>query len=451
MTSVESTPGDPHERKRAIRRLQSMYPLRAKVDEVYRKSAEAMRAGEPTVWAMLDFYYGDPVLRAMGIETVYPENYATAVAAKGAAPQYLERSAAEGFPTHLCGYSRVNLGYTSMMMRDHGGAIPPGAPLGGMPKPLFLLASAAICDARYKWFQALGRYLDVPVFTIEAPLPGVRELFLGDARERAIRMGTENLRQFVSFVEGISGRKMDWARLEETVDLMIELNRVWHETNLLRKAKPGPMHSRDFFSAMPAALFVLGDLKDTLRCFQDLHAEVRARVDAGVGAILDERYRLIFAELPPWHTLGLFDRLAERGWNFVIESFGYHPPVPTDMSDVRDPLERIARFNLQYLVGNYEMARRDGISAGQLPHAYLEYARDWSCDGAFLHPLITCRSASTHLPYVADMLMERLSVPSLFAEGDIVDLRLFDLDDTLARAEAFEETMDHYRAIRGTR
>jgi benzoyl-CoA reductase subunit B len=436
-------------KKKTINRLKSMYVLRAKVDEVYMRSMTAMKAGEPTVWAMLDFYYGDPILRAMDIETVYPENYSAAVAAVGAAPQYLEYSDAEGFPTHLCGYSRVNLGYAALMMKEFKGKIPVGAPMGGMPKPLFLLSSSAICDARYKWFQALGRYMDVPVWAIEAPVPGTKELFVGDSYNQAVKMGTKNLQEFVKFVERISERKMDWAKLEETVDTMIELNRVWYETNLLRKVRPCPMHSRDFFSAMPAALFVMGDLKDSLKCFKDLHEEVETRVKNGIGAIQEEKYRMVFAELPPWHSLGMFDQLAERGWNFVIESFGYHPPEPLDLSGINDPLERISRFNLQYFISKYEKAIKENLLVGQVAYAYFEYARDWQCDGALLHPLISCRSASTHLPYVADMLMERLNVPSLIIEGDIVDLRLFDLEGALAKAEAFEETMDYYKSIRG--
>jgi benzoyl-CoA reductase/2-hydroxyglutaryl-CoA dehydratase subunit BcrC/BadD/HgdB len=436
------------EKGKAIHRLKTMYPLRAKVDESYKNSIEAMQAGEPTVWGMLNYYFGDSILKAIGIQTVYPENYSAALAAGGLAPRFLEAADGDGFPTHLCGYSRVNVGYTSVMMKEQNGKIPPGVPMGGMPKPLFLMSSAAVCDARYKWFQSLGRYLDAPVWTFEAPLPGVKELFIGDAYERAVRLGVENLREFVAFVEKISGRRMDWDKLEEIVDLMIRLNRVWHETNLLRRVRPCPMHSRDFWSAMPAALFSLGDLKDTYQCFMNLRDEVQERVRNGFGAVSEEKYRLLFAELPPWHSLDFFDRLAERGWNFVVESYTYHPPLPLDLEKVKDPLEKISRFNLQFLVAYYPIAREQNVPAGQLAIPFYEYAREYECDGAFLHPLISCRSASTHLPYVADMLMEKLKVPSLTIEGDIVDLRLFDPSEALAKAQAFEETMDYYRNIR---
>ena len=137
-------------KKRAINRLKGMYPLRAKVDESYQKSVEAMKAGEPTVWAMLNWYEGDVILKAMGLEVVYPENYSAACAAQGVAQTYLDRADADGFPTHLCGYSRNTFGYTSRMIRELGGEIPPEAPMGGMPKPVLLLSSNMVCDARYK-------------------------------------------------------------------------------------------------------------------------------------------------------------------------------------------------------------------------------------------------------------------------------------------------------------
>src|SRR4030042_4081489 len=105
------------EKKRTIRGLKSMSPLRAKVNESYLKGPEAMKAGKPVVWGMLNFWYGDPILKAMDVEVIYPENYGAALAAFGVAQKYLDIADADGFPTHLCGYSRANIGYASRMMK----------------------------------------------------------------------------------------------------------------------------------------------------------------------------------------------------------------------------------------------------------------------------------------------------------------------------------------------
>ena len=156
----------------------------------------------------------------------------------------------------------------------------------------------------------------------------------------------------------------------------------------------------------------------------------------------------MFADLPPWHDLKIFDELAEWGWNFVIESWGYHPTKPIDTSQVSDPLERIAKETYQWLTGYFEGAAKAGEYMGYMAYPCLEHAKEYKCDGAFLHPLLSCRSATNHLLLVQDRLLNKLKVPSLMVEGDIVDLKLFNHADAIKKAEVFEETMDYYKKVR---
>ena len=433
-------------KKRAINRLKTMYPLRNLIDEMYKRGVEASKIGRPTAWSMVNWWEADPILKAMDIEIVYPENYGAVCAAFGAAPAYLDRSDSDGFPTHMCGYARNCIGYTARM-KDLG-EIPPEAPMGGMAKPILLLSSGSLCDARYKWFQALGRYLDAPVWTVEIPHPGVEESFREGAYESAINFMVKELGEFVTFLERLLAKKMDWDKLAEITDDIIKINRLWYEINELRKARPCPMHSRDFWSCMNASLYPAGDPKESLKLYQDMYQEVKDRVENKIGAVAEEKYRLAFAELPPWHDLKIFDELAERGWNFVIESWAYHPPKPIDTSQVSNPLERIAKETYQWFTGSFKGALKAKEYMGYFAYPYLEYARDYQCDGAMLHPLLTCRTATNHLMLVQDRLLNKLRIPSLVAEGDIVDLKLFDHVDTMRKAETLEEMMDHYRGVR---
>ncbi len=432
--------------RRAINRLKTMYPLRALVDGTYQQAVAARREGKPVAWCMVNWWGGDAVLRAMDVAAIYPEDYGAVCAAFGAAPDYLAYSDSDGFPTHMCGYARNCLGYAARMKEL--GEIPPEAPMGGMPPPTLLLGSGYFCDTRYKWFQALGRYLDAPVWVLEMPHPGVPESRLEGNREHNIRFLVAELKEFVRFLEELLGRKMDWDRLGKVVDDTIEMNRVWYEVNELRKASPCPMHSRDFWSSMPASLYMASDPEITAGLYRDMYDEVKAMVDSGAGAVPEEKFRLAFAELPPWHSLKFFNQLAERGWNFVTESWAYHPPKPVDLSGIGDPLERIAGLTYQYFSGYFEDAFRAGDWWGYFAHPYLEMVREYRCDGILLHPLLTCRTATNHLTMVQNQLMEQFKVPSLVVEGDIVDLNLFDPADALRRAETFEETMNHYREVR---
>jgi benzoyl-CoA reductase/2-hydroxyglutaryl-CoA dehydratase subunit BcrC/BadD/HgdB len=414
---------------------------------MYQRGLAAAAEGKPVAWCMVNWWQGDPISKAMDVATLYPEDYGAVCAAFGAAQGYLERSAADGFPSHMCGYARNCLGYTGRMM--DAGAIPDDAPMGGMAQPTLLLGSGSLCDARYKWFQSLGRYFDAPLWVLELPHPGVKEGLAQGAHEANIKFIVAQLGEFVSFLEKLLGKKMDWNRLDEITNDTVEMNDWWYKVNELRRARPGPMHSRDFWSSMPASLYMAADPGQTAGLYRQMHDEIKDRVDNKVSAIsTTEKYRLAFLELPPWHSLGFFDKLAERGWNFVIESWAYHPPKPIDLNGVADPLERLARYSYHWLTGYYRQAYDAEEWWGYFAYPYLEYVRDYQCDGVVLHPLLSCRTATNHLTLVADRLMKKLKVPSLVIEGDIVDLKLFDPAGALNKAETFEETMDHYKEVR---
>ncbi|MFA5398887.1 MAG: 2-hydroxyacyl-CoA dehydratase family protein [Dehalococcoidia bacterium] len=436
------------EQRRAINRLKSMYPLRNLVQQDYLNTLQAAKEGEPTVWAMINYWEGDIPLKAMGLNIVYPENYSALLAASGTAEPFLDGSDSDGFPTHMCGYGRSTIGYSYRMMKENGGMIPPEAPMGGMPKPQLLVASGIICDARFKWFQALSRYFDVPRWCLEMPLMGTAEGTEEDLETYQVEFLVKELKEFITFLERLFKKKMDWHRFEELTDLAIRIHEITYRISEARKATPGPMHSTDFWSSMPPSLFFAGDMNVSLKLYQDMLAEVQDRVKNMESAIrFPERYRIIFAELPPWHSLKFFDSLAERGWNFVFESNGYHAPKPPDLVKVSDPVEKLVRLSRNFIFNMHPQAKNDGI-ANPIVEFYLNYARWYKADGYFLHPLMSCRVASSSLKTVQNFLLTRLNVPTLWVEGDIIDKRVFNPQETLSRAEAFEQTMDHFRRTR---
>jgi len=390
---------------------------------------------------------------------VYPENYSSVCAAQKLATPFLERSDAEGFPNHLCGYARACIGY-SARMADLDGEIPREAPAGGMPKPTLLVASGEVCDARFKWFQSLGRFFNAPVWTLESPDPGLRERLAEGTYERDVRFLTRELKSFVAFLEKVLGKKMDWDKFSFIGDGTSEINRIRWEINQLRKQKPGPMHTRDFWSAMPAALYRGAvNTQVVIDEHRRMYDEVKYRVDHKIAGInRQERYRLSFEGLPPWHSLGFLEQLANRGWNFVIES-SYRPsrPIDIDLSRYGDPIERYVRSRYESLSATidaeYEpteavLLKEEILRTGNSSYLDLKHIRDHQCDGAFLHVLLSCRANSSGLYLLRERMQDVLKVPSLVVEGDIIDTTLFNPDDAMKRAEAFEESMDHYKKAR---
>ena len=441
--------------ERPLNRLKTMYELRAYVDSMYEDGREAEGEGRPVAWCMLSI--PTQILTAMGVEAVFPENYGTICASAGAAAPFLERAESEGFPSHMCGYCRNGLGYAARMA-DLNGKIPPEAPGGGMSKPSLLVGSGAVCDARYKFFQALGRYLDVPVYIIEAPAASQRESLKEGAYENTVQFLIKEYKQFVAFLEKFLGKKMDWDKIGETQGTQ-ELDKVWWDINQLRRERPCPMNSRDFWSSMSGALYKAGDADEMTVLYKKMYDEVKDRVDNGIAGInREEKYRVTFQGLPPWHSLGFFDQLADRGWNFVHES-SYHParPMDIDVSHISDPMERYVRSNsrsLEFIIDrDFEPEEAAEIKEEIIRQGYsnrlaAKNVREFRCDGAFLHPMLTCRAFTAPLFLYQKQIMDVYKVPSLILEGDIVDLTLFDPVAGLKKAEAFEDIMDYYKEVR---
>jgi len=413
-------------------------------------AGEAAAAGKPVAWSMVDWWLGTTITKAMGVELCYPENYGAFCAAMRRAEPYLDYAEGDGIPNTTCGYARNCIGF-ARRLKENNYVIPADAPGGGMPKPLFLLACGAVCDARYKWFQALGRYMEVPVWTLEFPQVGVAEYFLPGNKENNIKFMVQELRAYVAFLEKLLGRKLNWDALEERLQTFFETHRLAYEVDQLRKAVPAPAMNTDFWALMIPHLY-LPDDPEAMQFYQRVYAEVKQKVDNKIGAVPNEKYRMAFAELPPWHTLGIFDDYAEKyGIAFAIESWNYHVPSPLpeeERAKIKDPLELIATYSFHKFNEYAPIARQYGVDPTIFTAPYLQYVREYRIDGLFGHPLLSCRPATYTLMHLRNLLLEKFKIPSVIVEGDIVDMRIFNEDEANAKMEAFIETMDHYRELR---
>jgi len=70
------------------------------------------------------------IMEAMGILTLYPENYGAICGARGASVRLCQVAEASGYPADLCSYARGHIGAVIQ---------PKDAPLKGMPRPDLLV------------------------------------------------------------------------------------------------------------------------------------------------------------------------------------------------------------------------------------------------------------------------------------------------------------------------
>jgi benzoyl-CoA reductase/2-hydroxyglutaryl-CoA dehydratase subunit BcrC/BadD/HgdB len=151
------------------------------------------------------------------------------------------------------------------------------APDGGMPQPDMMLGSSGVCDPRFKWYQAAGRFMEVPTYSIDVVWPPVFS-DLNEMRSHYIRYQEEQFRGLIAFLEQQTGRKMDKERLWETIRLGDKAWRLWYEADRLRVAVPGPMPSQDHFNAMVPAYYYCGT-QEAVDFYNELYAEVKSKVE----------------------------------------------------------------------------------------------------------------------------------------------------------------------------
>ena len=127
------------------------------------------------------------IMEAMGILTLYPENYGALCGAHRAAVDLCQVAEATGYPADLCSYARSHIGAVLQ---------PKDAPLNGMPRPDLLVCCNNICGTVLKWYQALADLYSVPLFVLDVPFQRATP-----AEIHIVAYVADQLREFVAWLE----------------------------------------------------------------------------------------------------------------------------------------------------------------------------------------------------------------------------------------------------------
>ncbi|MBN1365517.1 MAG: 2-hydroxyacyl-CoA dehydratase [Syntrophaceae bacterium] len=411
--------------------------VRGLVKQMNMDAQAASVNGEPIAYCFIMSFY-DEIIRAMGITPVWTENFAGLCAAKRDADRFLQSAKKDGYPNDLCTYALCGLGFD--IMRNEIGGVPPNSPDGGMAMPTVMLGSGMmICDPRYKWYQAAQRYLDVPMYAhnlLWPPYP----CDLKEVEGYYVKFLVKELQGLVDFLEKQTGKKMNWDRLSEVVDIAERTLDIWWKAYNLRKAVPAPMPSEDAFNTMVPGWFMLGT-QDALDFYTELHDEIKQRVEQGIGVIPDEKYRVLWANgLPPWHSMMMLNYFESLGAVFPIEAV-YKPWDPVEIpASVTNPLERIAQRLFKAWTFRYEKADRNT----RVPEVelLLEWIDMYKIDGILMHRAFSCRTVHVGEIHQLKVLREHCDLPHLVLESDMIDVTSFSEEKVKTQIEAFVETMD---------
>jgi len=362
---------------------------------------------------------GAPVelLRAFDIYTIYPENHSALVGAKKQGADFCSIAENDGFSQDLCSYARIDLGH---MLSGK-------TPAGKLPKPDLLFCSNNICQTVLYWYKAIAHELNIPLIHFDAPFVAVEQ------SEADVRYMAQQLQDMIPVLEQITGRIFNLKNFEVILKRSQESSQTWGAILDSMQAKPAPMTIFDAFGHLAPVVSLRG-LPVAQDYYHILQDEVEERVKLGIGAITDERYRLIWDNIAVWYQVRfLATFFAERKMNFVTATYTNAWAETTGFLDVKDPWTSMAKTYGQIILNNNLKHRLELMK---------KMIRNFSVDGMVMHSTRSCKPYSVGQFDLRKALSADLGLPAVIIDADIADERVWSEQQIQTRLEAFCETLE---------
>jgi benzoyl-CoA reductase/2-hydroxyglutaryl-CoA dehydratase subunit BcrC/BadD/HgdB len=361
---------------------------------------------------------GGPVepLIAMDVIPVYPENHGAMIGASKMGARLCEKAEEMGYSRDLCSYARS----------DIADAVEKTGPIGGLPEPDMLVCCNNICGTVLKWYETAARYFKVPLFILDTPF--VHTEFSDSARKYVL----SQIREYVAFLEDNCGFKMDYDRMEQVGRLSVEGTQLWQSVLDTCAHRPAPMTAFDAFFHL-ALIVTLRGTQIAVDYYKQLLDELNERISKNIAMVENEKYRLLWDNLPVWYrTRWLSDKFAAHDAALVADTYTSAWSGMLPEMKGQSFLEAMAETYTKVYI-NISIDMMFDIVAGMI--------EKYQVDGMVMHSNRSCKPYSLGQYDLRKMIMDKLGVPTLIIEADMVDERSFSESQIETRIEAFMETL----------
>ena len=405
----------------------------------------AREQGKQIVW-----YNGgalNPMFQAAGLAWCHGEAFAARLAAQRLEGPAQLAGAEYGYNAELCSYSRTHLGCSVLTLQgtegDQTGVVgvhDQEVLAAKLPAPDFFVNNYAGCSTGQQWdgisYRVFGKKL--PIFNISHPFlwgnkPDAGYL-TGEEWADASKFVAEQLRTLIEFLEHQTGRPFDHDALCESMTYIKRAAELRREGLDLCKAKPAPATFWDWIASVAPINFLPGN-QDLVDYFAAVRDEISDRIDRGVSAVKDERYRLYFDGIMNWNKLGFLSRkFAEYGvavlaGRYIQNAFWQEP----QLIDTTDPILGMAQHYLLCPTNH---------GAKTLEYLTLRDCAEYDLDGLVFHSTRTCRAFTGPQRLLARSARDKLGIPSIFFEGDVADASFYKDGILESRLVAMLEAID---------
>ncbi len=390
------------------RKIKSAETMRELMTRYYIEAKTAGEKGRKVAWITS----GGPVepLYCFDVIPVYPENHGVMCGASHMAVGLAEIAEERGFSRDICSYARC----------DFGSAYTQGGPIGGLPRPDFLVCCNNICNTVVKWYEELARYFGVPLFIFDTPM--VR----GAIKEHAILYELEQMREYFAFLERMTGVPFNEEKFMEVAAKSLAAISLWKQVLSCAENVPSPMTCFDAFILM-APVVTLRGTDEVITFYEGLLAEMRRRVEEGVAMIPGERRRLLWDNIPIWYEMRNLGKLFMEEKTCLVADT-YTNAWTFDRVDIERPMESLAEaYASVYL----------NIDLEQMLEQVVALAARFKVHGMIMHSNRSCKPYSLGQYDLARMFTKETGLPALIIEADHTDSRVYDRGGVETRIHHF--------------
>jgi bcr-type benzoyl-CoA reductase subunit B len=393
-------------------KMKSAKKMRELMTDYYLDALSAEKNNKRVAWITS----GGPVepLLAMDIIPVYPENHAAMIGSSKMGQDLCEQAENMGYSSDLCSYARADISC----------AVVKGGPLGGLPKPDMLICCNNICGTVLKWYEVQARYFNIPLFILDTPISHTQYYPEIAAYVRA------QVKEYIGFLEQVTGRKFDYDRMAQVGKLSLQGQKLWQKVLDTTMHKPSPMSAFDAFFLL-ALIVTLRGTQIAVDFYSDLHLEMEARIKQGIGAVPDERYCLLWDNLPVWYQLKwLSGKFADHKACLVADTY---------TSSWCGAIKHIDEDNFLDSIGDAYAQIYLNVGIDQMADQVVGMVKKYDVDGLVMHSNRSCKPYSFGQMDIMEIVKERTGLPVLMIEADMIDPRSFSQSQIETRIDAFME------------
>ena len=393
------------------------YKLGAIAAQAYADAQEAKARGEKVAWVASNFPVEIP--ETLGLATVYPENQAAGIAARGGGERLCSIAEGDGYSNDICAYARVSLAYAKI--KD--------APEQNVPMPDVVLCCNNICNCMIKWYENLAKELNIPMILIDIPFnPDY------DVPEYMTEYIRDQFWDAIHQLEELTGNKWSEEKYQQVKEYSGRSSRAWLEATAQAKYVPSPFNGFDLLNHMAVMVTARGK-KEAAEAMELLLREYKENHEKGTSTFrAEEQYRIMFEGIACWPWLRVTSTgLKSRGINMVTtiyaDAFGFIYDTFDEMCNAYVTVPNCM---------NLEKSRDKRV----------KLCRDNHVQGLLVHTNRSCKLWSGFMQEMSRQIGAECGIPVVAFDGDQADPRNFSEAQYDTRVQGLMEIMEANKEVK---